>query len=569
MNDKLSTYRKAQSPLPKHNWLWNLYGAGLENMGEDGKPNQQPMPEFGQDQLLIRHDACGLCFSDIKVITQGENHPRIQRDMKKEPVVLGHEVAMTVVGVGEQLKNDYKIGDRLTLETDIYVNGVGMAYGYVFQGGLSQYAVIDQRIMNSDRGNNLIPVHPDMGYAEVALIEPWACVVAAYRLEYRTMIKPGGTLWIIGTGDQRDYTVGTGFDENFHPQNLLLTDVPSPFAEWLKNRAGGLGVNVFEAVELSRPPVAAIDDIVILGANPERIEAACPHLAPFGVLAIVAQTALPRRISLDVGRVHYDRWVVTGGTHADIARAFSDQPVRSALKPGGCAWFVGAGGPVGRMHVQHAIQFPDPPSVIVCTDISDMRLEEMCVTFSAEAAARGIEFICLNPTNQESYQRGMARFFATGFDDAVVLVPAAAVIADAASHVAVGGTVNVFAGVARGTMVELDLSDAYLKGVHVIGHSGSIMSDMQITLQRVEAGELTTNRSVAAVGSLSAARDGLQAVKDASLPGKVVIYPHIKDFPLTALPDLKERLSSVFERLHNGREWNNEAEQELLNLLLP
>src|SRR5512143_699222 len=98
MADKLTEYRRADAPLPARNHILPLYGVGLENLGQDGKPIEVPMPEYGPDQLLVRHDACGLCFSDIKVIKQGEKHPRIYRkDLRKDPVVLGHEVSMTVV----------------------------------------------------------------------------------------------------------------------------------------------------------------------------------------------------------------------------------------------------------------------------------------------------------------------------------------------------------------------------------------------------------------------------------------------------------------------------------------
>jgi hypothetical protein len=74
---------------------------------------------------------------------------------------------------------------------------------------------------------------------------------------------------------------------------------------------------------------------------------------------------------------------------------------------------------------------------------------------------------------------------------------------------------------------------------------------------------------VAAVGSLSAARDGIQAVKDATLPGKVVIYPQIKEMPLTPLADLKEKLPTVYARLNERGEWTNEAEEEFLRIMLP
>jgi hypothetical protein len=88
-------------------------------------------------------------------------------------------------------------------------------------------------------------------------------------------------------------------------------------------------------------------------------------------------------------------------------------------------------------------------------------------------------------------------------------------------------------------------------------------------LHQAESGELSPNRSVAAVGSLSAARDGLQAVKDTSFPGKVVIFPNIKEMPLTSLPELKDKLPTVYARLKDGREWTVEAEKEFLRLMLP
>jgi threonine dehydrogenase-like Zn-dependent dehydrogenase len=581
MADNLEGFQGATTALPEKNLLWPLYGAGFENLGRDGQPIEVPMPTYGPDELLVRHDAVGLCFSDVKVIRQGEAHPRIHRDMRANPVTLGHEVTMTVVGVGENLRDRYRIGDRFIIQADIFVDGVGYAYGYEIQGGLSQYGVIDQRVLNGDDGNYLVPVRSDTGYAESALTEPWACVIAAYQLEYRTAFKAGGTAWIIGTGQQGPgdaaaYTIGSGFDPASHPGRLLLTNLPPPFESELKERAAALGVELLEAVDLAAPPVTPVDDIVLLGADPEIVEAVSPHLAHFGVLALVATEPMARPVAVDVGQVHYSRWVYVGGTGPDIARAYSDVPVRSTLRPGGRAWFVGAGGPMGRMHVAHAlalgastIHSSGGPATIVCTDVSDLRLTDLCDTFGAEAKAQGIEWICLNPMNSEAYAAGMARFRDEGFDDIVVLAPIPAVISDAATYLSDRGVMNIFAGVARGTMAHIDLSDAYLRDTRVIGHSASTIDDLRLMLGQAEAGQLSPNRSVAAIGSLGAARDGLQAVRDTTFPGKIVIYPHIRDMPLTALPDLEAVLPSVFARLKDGREWTAKAEREFLRLMLP
>ena len=95
------------------------------------------------------------------------------------------------------------------------------------------------------------------------------------------------------------------------------------------------------------------------------------------------------------------------------------------------------------------------------------------------------------------------------------------------------------------------------------------MSDFELVLEKNNSGELSPNRSVAAIGSLSAARDGLQAVKDAVLAGKVVIYPNIKEMSLTRLNELEEKMPTVYAKLNERGEWTNEAEEEFLRLMLP
>jgi threonine dehydrogenase-like Zn-dependent dehydrogenase len=220
------------------------------------------------------------------------------------------------------------------------------------------------------------------------------------------------------------------------------------------------------------------------------------------------------------------------------------------------------------MHVQRAIQLEGGPSVVVSTDISDSRLEDMVDSFGPEAEARAVELVTLNPLNKAAYAKGMARFQGSGFDDIVVLAPVPSVISEASTYLAPGGVMNVFAGVLRGTMAQIDLSRVYLDGIRVIGHTASSIDDLKLMLFQAENNLLAPNRSVAAIGSLDAAREGLVALQDAVYPGKVVIYPHIRSMPITAVPALAEEMPAVYARLANGREWTVEAENEFLRLAL-
>ena len=572
MKSKFDKYHRGQMPEKNAHRLWPLYGSGLENLGKKDQPITVPMPNYGPDELLIRHDACGLCFSDIKVIRLGEEHPRIYRNMQEDPVVLGHEVSLTVVGVGDNLKEQYQTGDRFILQADIFVDGVGYAYGYEIQGGLSQYNVIDQRVLNGDDGNYLIPIRPETGYAESALVEPWACVIAAYYLEYRSSPKSGGTAWFVGP-DQGEFKLSKGFDKTNHPAVIKLTDMNGSFGAWLREEAEDLGIEIIEDDQIN--PISGeadldqqVDDIILLSPSVDLVENISPYLAFHGVLVFSTDQPFERKAKLDIGRVHYNRWLFLGGEDRDLANIYQKAPQRSELHAGGSALFVGAGGPMGRMHVQHAIESNNHPNLIVCSDASDERLRDLDETFSAEAKEKGIEWICVNPMKKDNYKEVMSRFEDTGFDDVIMLVPIPAVIAEGAEWLGEKGVMNVFAGVARGTSAAIDLNDLVYRDVCVIGHSASKIEDMLTMLQKVEEGELSTNRSVAAVGSLSAAKDGMQALIDATYPGKVVIFPNIRELPLTSVQDLKGVMPRVAEKLKDGRTWTKEAEKAFLEEMI-
>ncbi len=157
--------------LPQEILSWQLKGSGLDNLGVKGRPDTVPFPAYSEENLIARVDAVGLCFSDIKLLTAGSTHPRIEgRDLAKNPTVPGHEVAMTIVGVGDAWKGKFKLGSRYIIQADIFYKGKGVAFGYAIPGGLSQYVVIGKEILEGDEGCYLLPVHEETGYAEAALV---------------------------------------------------------------------------------------------------------------------------------------------------------------------------------------------------------------------------------------------------------------------------------------------------------------------------------------------------------------------------------------------------------------
>jgi threonine dehydrogenase-like Zn-dependent dehydrogenase len=568
--DRLNEYKLGQGQLPEKYLALPVYGAGLENVGDEaGRPIYLPMNAIGPDELLIRHDADSICFSDIKVINQGQEHPRIYQNMKEDPVVLGHELTMTIVKVGDNLKDQYKPGQRFTIQADIYEDGVSYAYGYYYQGAMSQYGVVDARILHSDGGNNnLLPLLDTTGYAEGALAEPWACVVAAYGLDYRNTFQSGGIVWFIGANDDREFVIDIDFVKKSAPEKILVTNIPEKLTERIKALANDLGILFDHVSDIHSMDNESVDDIILFGYDQTIIVETSQKLKSHGVFCLMTVTKIVEPLPIDLGRVHYQRWLYVADTGLDFSVAYENGLKRNTLKPGGSVLFAGAGGPIGRMHVQRAIEFQDPPATIVCTDVSDLRLEDLRVTYADQAQQHGIEIIFSNPMKKESYQQTIGQIIDDGgFDDIVVLAPVPRLIEEITGYVAEDGLVNVFAGIARGTTVNIDFHKIVHEGVRYIGHSGSALEDMQMTLDKIQSKELNAGRTIAAVGSLHYGKEGLQAVKDAVYPGKVVIFNHIKEFPITPLEDFKEKLPSVYALFDNG-EWTNAAEEEFLRIML-
>src|SRR5262249_25103540 len=105
MGRKFDDYRRLNYSLPHETWAWNLYGAGLKNLGRGGQQEPFAMPEPGDNQLLVRIDSISVCYPDVKIMKQGGRHPKLYtRDLANNPTRLGHEIALTIVKVGKLLQ---------------------------------------------------------------------------------------------------------------------------------------------------------------------------------------------------------------------------------------------------------------------------------------------------------------------------------------------------------------------------------------------------------------------------------------------------------------------------------
>jgi len=573
MTSAYDRYRAADLDLPEESWAWNVYGAGEENMGKDDQPELLPIPEPNHDQMLVRIDSVGLCFSDVKILRAGGSHPKLyNRDLSKEPTRLGHEVSLTVIEVGKNLQDRYHAGQRLAVQPDIYQDGKSTAYGYTIPGGLIQYHLMGSEMLDTDDGACLLPLPDSMGYAEASTLEPWGCVMAAYTQRRRLEPRTGGTMWIIGRpGDEREYVFSSGLDS---PATVVMTDVPASVEKLLEHTSAetvvrnGVGPDDFQALVDELTDGAGFDDIVMLEPrSAATVGAVAKHIARRGTLNLVGETALDGLVDTDVGRLHYDYTAYLGGRGPDIAASYGEARNRCDLRSRGTTVFVGAGGPMGLMHVQRAIQQPDGPSKIVATEVSDERLKSLEDRLAHLAESNDCELFTFNSQTAEQslHDFVMGITDGGGADDVVVSVPISAVMAEADTLMNPDGMLVFFAGVPNGTLAPLNLSAVYLDNAQYTGTSGLTLHDQQKVVDLANQGDLSPGSIVGAVGGMRAAKDGLRALVDGSYSGKVLIFPQIDDLPLMGLDELKESLPQVAEKLSPGDTWNDEAEKALFD----
>ncbi|MHC5156790.1 MAG: alcohol dehydrogenase catalytic domain-containing protein, partial [Planctomycetota bacterium] len=180
--------------------------------------NQKEVYQPGPYQILAKVEAVGLCFSDLKLLKQFDQHarksdvlsgiePAVLKEIPSykpgsEPVVPGHEVFAVVVAVGDQVKR-HTVGQRVLVQTDyrwLKTAASNAALGYNFEGGLQEYVLMDERvIVDPVRDESfLIPVEKeDLSSSAIALVEPWACVESSFVTEERNTILSGGQLLVV------------------------------------------------------------------------------------------------------------------------------------------------------------------------------------------------------------------------------------------------------------------------------------------------------------------------------------------------------------------------------------
>jgi len=517
----------------------------------------KPMYDLGPTQVLLKPEACGVCFSDTKLLHAFTSHPRKSEvlsglsaaELAQIPSyrpgdlagVPGHEPVGRIVAVGADVKR-HRVGERVLVQTDyrhLPTASSNAAFGYNFEGALQEYVVLDERvILDPDTGERfLIPVSEGPSASAVALIEPWACVEAAYAWGERQTLKPGGRLLVVADAVE-------GVD--------ALVAASAPGSITVVGRAVVPGATAVASVD---DLDGTFDDIVYAGTDADVVEALGPRLAFGGVLDVVlAGGAFDRRVQIDVGRVHYDLIRYTGTAGSNAAEGYARIPAQCELRKGERIAIVGAAGPMGLMHTVRTAVSGVPGISMDAVDVDDARLAHLAAVVAPVAEANGVP---------ASFRNSKTEPLEAGYSYVAAMVPAPFLIAQAVDIASEDAIVNAFAGFAIGTMAELDLTAIATKGIYLVGTSGSRIQDMKTMLAKVEDGSLDTNVSLWAVTGMAGVADAIDSVNNRTSGGKIMVYPMLPDLGLTRLEDLPSVLPEVAAAM-DGARWTKAAEEALL-----
>lgn len=147
------------------------------------------------DDVLIRVEACGVCGTDLHILSVPPGHPGTCG------AIMGHEYIGTVEEVGPHVTH-VKPGDRVAVDPNIRCGTckycqAGLpnqcenftTLGIFIHGGFAQYNVAPAKV--------LFPIPRDLPARAAAFIEPMSCVLNATQ---EIKAQPGDTAVVLGGG---------------------------------------------------------------------------------------------------------------------------------------------------------------------------------------------------------------------------------------------------------------------------------------------------------------------------------------------------------------------------------
>ncbi|MEL7608776.1 MAG: alcohol dehydrogenase catalytic domain-containing protein [Bacillota bacterium] len=271
---------------------------------------EKEIPKIGDDEVLVRVKACGLCTFEQRYFT----------GMKEQyPFNGGHELCGIAEQVGKNVGSDVRVGDTVVVAAitrcgDCYYCRRGMDNMCVHggddpkpgelwgPGGLSEYMVA--------KGYQVYKVGKDLDFAKGTLAEPVACVIRSME---KGRVRYGDTVVVTGAGIMGLLHVKLG---KLSGLKVIITEVDEARKEMA--RRAGADIVVDPTKESLKDVVMAVtggigaEAVFYTAGGVRACEDGIGALAKGGTIVFYGAIYPKGLMSIDPNKVHYDEINITG-----------------------------------------------------------------------------------------------------------------------------------------------------------------------------------------------------------------------------------------------------------------
>ena len=116
---------------------------------EDLRLEEFELPEPKDDEILAKVVSDSICMSSYKAAMQGADHKRVPDDVAEHPTIIGHEFCGELVKVGSKWADEFKSGEKFSIQPALNYKGSLAAPGYSYEyiGGDATYVIIPNEVM--------------------------------------------------------------------------------------------------------------------------------------------------------------------------------------------------------------------------------------------------------------------------------------------------------------------------------------------------------------------------------------------------------------------------------------
>ncbi|NNU76848.1 zinc-binding dehydrogenase [Clostridium estertheticum] len=153
---------------------------------KDLRMEEFELPEIKEDEILVKVVSDSICMSTYKAAILGSDHKRVPSDIAVNPVIVGHEMAGDIVQVGSKWKNDFKVGNKFSMQPALNYKGSmdSPGYSYRYCGGDATYVIMPQEVMELGCLLN----YDGKAYYEASLAEPMSCIIGGFHASFHTVM---------------------------------------------------------------------------------------------------------------------------------------------------------------------------------------------------------------------------------------------------------------------------------------------------------------------------------------------------------------------------------------------